>query len=184
MIENKLAIKKRVIQYLDFKGVSKYRFYKETGLSNGMLDKNGAIGSDKCEIIYSQYPDINLVWFLTGYGEMIEKGIPNNNPIILRIIDITRKLGVSYQVFCKAINRDYDSKVNWYHTFTDDEIKNIFIAYPQFNPIWLLTGEGEMIIVNSVSNDIKLLEVSNESLKRENKLLEELLSVYRGKENI
>jgi len=71
MIENKLTIKERVLQYLNFKGVSNYRFYKVTGLSNGMLDKKGAIGSDKCELIISYYPDMSLEWFLTGKGEML-----------------------------------------------------------------------------------------------------------------
>jgi repressor LexA len=67
-------IQDRIVKYIDFKGITKYRFYKETGLSNGSLDKNGAIGSDKCEKICLQYPDLNIDWLITGRGDML-KGV-------------------------------------------------------------------------------------------------------------
>lgn len=35
-------IKRNILQYLDYKGVSKYEFYQKTGISNGVLSqKNG-----------------------------------------------------------------------------------------------------------------------------------------------
>ena len=65
-------IRERIIKYLDYKGITKYKFYKDTGLSNGFLDKEGAIGSDKCEKISYQYSDLSLEWLITGTGEMIK----------------------------------------------------------------------------------------------------------------
>jgi hypothetical protein len=67
-------IRERIIQFIDYKGISKYKFYQDTGFSNGFLDKEGAIGSDKCEKISYVYPDINLEWLITGNGEMINEG--------------------------------------------------------------------------------------------------------------
>jgi hypothetical protein len=67
-----MNIRERILLYLDFKGISKYKFYKQTGLSNGFLDKDGAIGSDKCEIICSFYSDLNPEWLLIGEGSMIK----------------------------------------------------------------------------------------------------------------
>lgn len=64
-------IKERIIKYLEYKGYSKYRFYKDVGVSNGFLDKEGSVGADKCERIYHQYPDLNLIWLITGDGEML-----------------------------------------------------------------------------------------------------------------
>lgn len=64
-------IQNRILQYLDFKGFSKYKFYKITGLSNGFLDKKGAIGSDKCEIILSCFPDLSPEYLILGKGEML-----------------------------------------------------------------------------------------------------------------
>lgn len=64
-------VQQRILKYLDFKGVSRYKFYKDTGLSNGYLDKKGAIGSDKCELICSIYSDLNPSWLITGNGNML-----------------------------------------------------------------------------------------------------------------
>lgn len=66
-----MTARERLRKFIDYKGISKYRFYKETGLSNGFLDKDGNIGSDKCEKIYYLYPDLNLIWLITGEGEML-----------------------------------------------------------------------------------------------------------------
>lgn len=69
-------IRKRILQYLELKGISKYKFYQVTGLSNGFLDKEGAIGSDKCEKICYEYPDINPVWLFIGKGSMLIDATP------------------------------------------------------------------------------------------------------------
>lgn len=66
-----MGIIDRIKEYIEYKGISKYRFYKETGFSNGFLDKNSSIGSDKCEQIIYQYPDIDPEWLLTGRGGML-----------------------------------------------------------------------------------------------------------------
>ncbi|MEI8087835.1 MAG: hypothetical protein WCG93_16610 [Paludibacter sp.] len=73
-----MDIRGRILQYLEYKKISKYQFYKEIGVSNGFLDKNGAIGSDKCEKISYQYPDLNLVWLITAMGDMISNPTVND----------------------------------------------------------------------------------------------------------
>ncbi len=66
-----MNISDRILQYLDFKGITKNKFYVTTGLSNGFLDKKPNIGSDKIEIILSVFPDINVFWLVTGRGDML-----------------------------------------------------------------------------------------------------------------
>lgn len=61
---------KRLRQFVDFKGISKYKFYQLTGIANGYLDREGNIGTDKCEQIISVFPELNLTWLVTGEGEM------------------------------------------------------------------------------------------------------------------
>ena len=61
---------KRLRQFVDFKGISKYKFYQLTGIANGYLDREGNIGTDKCEQILSVFPELNLAWLVTGEGEM------------------------------------------------------------------------------------------------------------------
>jgi len=72
-----MSVTERLLQYLECKGDSKYRFYKKTGLSNGFLDKNRNVGSDKCEIISNHYTDLNLSWLITGKGDMLLSGKTN-----------------------------------------------------------------------------------------------------------
>ena len=72
----------RLNQFIDFKGISKYSFYKKTGFSNGFLDKNRNIGSDKCEIISIEYPELSIEWLITGRGEMLKPHHENQSPSI------------------------------------------------------------------------------------------------------
>lgn len=66
-----MGAKRRLLEFLEFKGVKKAEFYKQTGLSNGFLDKNNNISSDNIVIIISNYNDINLNWLIMGEGDML-----------------------------------------------------------------------------------------------------------------
>lgn len=81
----------RIVQFIEYKGISKYKFYQETGLSNGFLDKGENMGSDKCEKILYTYPDINPEWLLTGRGSMLkEKEVAFQEPQLAISADIQR----------------------------------------------------------------------------------------------
>jgi hypothetical protein len=60
----------RVKQYLEAKNISPSAFYSTTGLSNGYLNNVKVLGSDKLEIILKCYPDLNVLWVVTGKGSM------------------------------------------------------------------------------------------------------------------
>lgn len=66
-------IKKRILQYLEFKGISKYKFYQETGITNGILSQSNGISEDSVLKFLSYYRDISAEWLLTGEGEMLKK---------------------------------------------------------------------------------------------------------------
>lgn len=74
-----MGIRERLRKFIDYKGISRYKFYKDLGLSNGFLDKEGNIGSDKCEKIIYQYPDLNIIWLITGEGDMLYNSTKNHN---------------------------------------------------------------------------------------------------------
>jgi phage repressor protein C with HTH and peptisase S24 domain len=63
----------RIMQLIKYKGINKRKFYIETGLSNGFLDKVKDIGASKIEQILITYPEVNPEWLLTGKGEMIDQ---------------------------------------------------------------------------------------------------------------
>ena len=64
--------KDRILQFIEYKGISKNKFYNETGISNGILDKKSGLSMDTIEKFYSTYPEINPEWLLTGEGEMLK----------------------------------------------------------------------------------------------------------------
>lgn len=67
-----MTTKEKILQYIDYRGITKRDFYRQTGLSNGFLDSGKHIGSDNLKIIISNYPEINLDWLVMDNGEMIK----------------------------------------------------------------------------------------------------------------
>jgi phage repressor protein C with HTH and peptisase S24 domain len=63
----------RILQLIKHKEISRRKFYIETGLSNGFLDKVKDIGASKIEHILNAYPEVSMEWLLTGNGDMILK---------------------------------------------------------------------------------------------------------------
>jgi phage repressor protein C with HTH and peptisase S24 domain len=65
----------RILQLIKYKGINKRKFYIETGLSNGFLDKVRDIGVSKIEHILNVYPEISAEWLLLGRGNMLLKPV-------------------------------------------------------------------------------------------------------------
>lgn len=90
--------KDKIKQYLDYKGISKNKFYSLTGLSMGFLDSGTSMGADKVKIIINKFPDININWLVLDRGEMIapaENGGQANLGELIRtkdeLIELQRK---------------------------------------------------------------------------------------------
>ena len=66
----------RLMQFINYSGLSARQFDLSIGASNGYtlrMSKNRAsIGSDVIENILRTYPDLNVVWLLTGEGTMLK----------------------------------------------------------------------------------------------------------------
>ena len=66
--------------------------------------------------------------------------------------------GITNQNFEKLIgfsNGAFASQLKNNRTIGVDKLENILIAFPELNPEWLLTGNGEMIITKSKKNVIE-----------------------------
>lgn len=70
----------RMREYLDYKGISKYKFCNDLGFSNKFLDNSSNMGTDKACKILHYYPEINSEWLLTGNGSMIKE---DNSSIVI-----------------------------------------------------------------------------------------------------
>lgn len=65
----------RLIEYLEYKRITAYSFERNCQVANGYLKKQqkgkGSIGSDILERIHKNYFDLDMVWLITGEGDML-----------------------------------------------------------------------------------------------------------------
>ena len=65
----------RIAVYLHFKTISPHAFERNIHLSNGYYSKQlknlGSVGSDILIKIHHHFPDLNILWVLTGDGQML-----------------------------------------------------------------------------------------------------------------
>lgn len=64
--------KEKILKYLDYKGISKNKFYVKMGFSVGFLDSGNSLGVDKLKKIIDNYHDLNLEWFFNDNSPMIK----------------------------------------------------------------------------------------------------------------
>lgn len=73
----KSAIQTRVEQYIKYKGLTNSRFEKQVGLSNGFVrNMDKGMSTDKVMRISEEFPDLNVLWLITGKGSMLTAGTP------------------------------------------------------------------------------------------------------------
>ncbi len=66
----------RISEYLNFKIITPHKFEQTVQLSNGYFQKQlrnkGSIGSDILIKVSKKYNDLNILWVLTGEGNMLK----------------------------------------------------------------------------------------------------------------
>lgn len=72
-------LKERILQFIEYKNISKNKFYIETGISNGTLDKKSGLSMESVEKFYSTYSEVNPEWILTGKGSMLKSDLLKKN---------------------------------------------------------------------------------------------------------
>ncbi|MCG8856720.1 hypothetical protein G1L11_07680 [Tenacibaculum finnmarkense] len=67
-----MTVKQRIKKFIKYKKSTVRAFEKDIKASNGYINSiNKNIGIDKLQLIIEQNPTINLIWLLTGKGEML-----------------------------------------------------------------------------------------------------------------
>lgn len=69
--QEKSPIKSRILQYLEIKGISRYAFYKDSGIARGILDQDTGISEENILRFLDYARDISPSWILTGEGNML-----------------------------------------------------------------------------------------------------------------
>ena len=82
----------RLMQFIKYAGLSARQFDLSIGASNGYtlrMKKNSAsIGSDVIENILKAYPQLNVIWLITGEGEMLKE---NEEELILDFEELPKE---------------------------------------------------------------------------------------------
>jgi hypothetical protein len=102
----------RIAIFIHFKKISPHAFEQKIELSNGYFSKQlkhlGSVGSDILIKIYHAYPELDILWILTGEGQMLKesvKQIQEIDEIILE--DFTNKY-TSENKKLKKLENDFD----------------------------------------------------------------------------
>ncbi|MGB5238863.1 MAG: hypothetical protein WBM43_10375 [Flavobacteriaceae bacterium] len=73
----------RLIQFIEYAGLSARQFDISIGAANGytlrMKKNHASIGSDVIENIIRTYPQLDVVWLLTGEGRMIKQKVKSED---------------------------------------------------------------------------------------------------------
>ncbi len=72
-MQNKSLIKQRILQFIDYQGFTKYKFYKSTGITRGILDHETGMSESNTTKFLVAFPEVRPEWLVTGKGEMIRE---------------------------------------------------------------------------------------------------------------
>lgn len=70
-MQEKSIIKQNILKYLDFKGISPYKFYQESGITRGILSQNNGMSEENTAKFLAYCNEVNIEWLITGKGEML-----------------------------------------------------------------------------------------------------------------
>ncbi len=113
------SIKDRITEFIRYKGITKYKFYKETGMTRGVLESKSGITEDNITKFIAYYPNVNLDWLIKGIGE--KETIEKNEKIDKNKSNTAHNLSTDVQ------NDEDILKDNLLNLLVnDEEIKNAF----------------------------------------------------------
>lgn len=75
-----VGTKQRILEFIDYKQLSKQEFFRQTSLKRGFLDAdklNTSIPDTFIATIIATFPEVNIEWLITGRGEMLREECPN-----------------------------------------------------------------------------------------------------------
>lgn len=71
-MQKKSLIKQNILQYIEYKNISRYKLYQETGITRGVLDQNNGMSEENTAKFLACFGEVNPEWLLTGKGSMLK----------------------------------------------------------------------------------------------------------------
>lgn len=146
-----MSVKERLIQYLNYKGISKSNFGRAIGVSSAYVTSmRKSIDMDKVKIIAQNFPDLNIEWLLYEEGEMLK----NSGNII-------------------------QGNVTGGAVQSGGNNHNVNISLPSEGEQKIIRPDGTVEVQKSDSNYTKLLEQRVEDLERIIKSKDEMIDLLK-----
>mgnify|MGYP006969288982 FL=1 len=102
----------RIAIYIHFKKISPHAFEKKIELSNGYYSKQlkqlGSVGSDILIKIHLAYTDLDILWILTGEGQMLKEDIVEAEPPSSNIVEDFTNRYTTENKKLKSLEYDFD----------------------------------------------------------------------------
>ena len=136
-----MTIQERILQLLEKKEVTPYKFCKDLSFSMGYLDKRGAIGTDKYLKIIKYFPEISPMWLLSGEGDMLKS-------------ELTEQ---------KFSNNDkYTASLEKINALQEDKIANLEKTIKELNnKLQKTIAKQENDIINLQGEDLSAMKIPN-----------------------
>jgi DNA-binding Xre family transcriptional regulator len=175
--KKKSSIKQRILLFVEHLGISKRDFYKTIGISKGTLESSTGITEDTLVKFITNYPCVNLVWLLTGKGDMLlsdTRSEPENWIVYkdtfssvrytskdllrvgVRIDEICHNYGITHEQLTEKIGFDYrvlPQIINGKRPAPVILLQEIEKLCPNLNPTWLYCGKGSMHAIDYTSEE-------------------------------
>lgn len=112
------SAKERFVYFLENHGSNRNKFYIQSGVSNGALDKKTGLTETTILKIFEIYPEISLDWLLLGKGKMLRQNTPAvaaENPSVVaylekNVTDLRNELAQAYQTIGQLRQQLADTK--------------------------------------------------------------------------
>ncbi|MDR0694694.1 MAG: helix-turn-helix transcriptional regulator [Prevotellaceae bacterium] len=195
-----MSVKERLKIFIKSENMRISEFEKSIVVGNGYVNSiSKGIGNDKLNIISEKYPNLNIEWLLTGEGEMLKNlSLEQENWINsdvryeskkhsyeslqrvgLRIDEVCEFYRIEQEELAQIIGIDYNMLTNIIAgntPATDELLQKILDKYPTLNPVWLISGKGNIEKKqgkNAMEYD-KLFDFLKQELADKEKRIEEL----------
>ena len=171
----KHAIKERIIEFINYKGISKNAFENACNMSKRYLSNlKGTPGARIIKKIHDAIPELNTTWLITGTGEMLSKDTENQEPTILEEnrapILPTAVAGSPDTDILKYVQKNYenlelshvvvlDTPIDMWHIIRDDAMFPTFKVGDKIALLAYNKGEespipGKIYAVDTTSNGL------------------------------
>jgi hypothetical protein len=171
----KHAIKERIIEFIDYKGISKNAFENACNMSKRYLSNlKGTPGARIIKNIHDAFPELNTTWLITGVGEMLSKDTKdqesalldeNRAPILPTVVagrpdvDILRYVHNNYDNLELSRIIVMDTPIDLWHIIRDDAMFPTFKVGDKIALLAYDKGEespipGKIYAVDTTSNGL------------------------------